>query len=643
LEPVRGRVILLGAVLAAAHTVWVVYEETAWGHLGTSITAASLVSSALAVLMLMLAWNAGVRRLGPGWRLRPGELMILFTMITVAAVMAGFDLIQNLPPILLMPFRYANEANRWDRLHPHIKPWLAPSGDTVVKGFFIGGATFFREDIWRPWLIPIAAWSGMLFVIAFAMLCINTIMRRRWVEEERLPFPLLQVPILMVREQEIGALFRTRALALGFALPAVVESMNVLHGIYPSIPGIQLNVFNIVRLMPAPPWNALNPLFLAWQPISIGLAFLMPLDLLFSCWVFYLLRKLFEMEWVVYGWGAGGGAFPYIRELTYGAFAAAFVILLRGSHRHIARVLRRAAGLSREPDDSGEVMSYRMAVLGLAVSAPLLVAFAIAAGMTPSVAVVYFAIYLLATVVMTRIYAQFGATLLEFYFFNPEAAIATFAGTKSLSLADKTIFAQFFWFNRCYRQHPMGHQIEAMRFAGATRTGLRPTGAALAIATVIGVLVGLVTTLHIYYTHGASTAKVMGWQMGVAWETYGRTQAWMDSSHSPQAPALTAAGLSFVLALGVSALRNAFLGFPLHPLGYVLAVSYAMEYIWAVFVVVWAIKALIIRYGGLRAYWNAVPFFVGLVLGDACTVIFWGLAASALGLRNISPYLHHMW
>ena len=630
-------------MLAVAHTVWVVYEETVWGHLGTSITAASLVSSAIAVLVAMLAWNTLAARLGPNWRLRPGELMVLFTMVTVAAIMAGFDLIQNLPPILMLPFRHANEANRWDRMFPFIKSWLAPHDDAVVKAFFMGGTTVFEPQTLRAWLVPMAAWSGLLLVIAYSMLCMNTLMRRRWVEEERLPFPLLQVPMLMVREGDIRGLFRSRMLALGVAIPAVVESLNVIHGIYPSVPGVQLNVYNLVRLMPTPPWNALNPLFMSWAPMGIGLAFLMPLDLLFSCWVFYLLRKAFEMEWVVFGWGAGGGAFPYIREVTYGAFAGAFVILLRGSHRYLARVIRRALGLAREPDDTQEPMSYRAALVGLIVSAPLLVGFAIAAGMTPSLAVVYFTIYLLATVVMTRIYAQVGTSLLEFYFFNTEAAIATFAGSKSLSMADKTLFAQFFWFNRCYRQHPMGHQIEAMRFAGLTRVGLRPITLILAVATIIGVIVGLMTTLNIYYSHGAGTAKVLGWQMGVAWETYGRASAWMDAPQSPQPSALTAAGISFVLALGIAGLRNAFLGFPLHPLGYVLAVSYAMEYIWSIFLVVWMVKALIVRYGGLRAYWRAVPFFVGLVIGDACTVIFWGLAATALGLRNISPYLHHMW
>lgn len=640
---IRLPVLGLTLILAAAHTVWVVYEETVWGHLGVSISAASLVASALAILMLALVYNTVVAPLGTRWQLRPSEMMVLFSAVTISAIMAGFDLIQNLPPILMLPFHYANEANRWSRFFPHIPEWLAPRDPAVVKGFFTGQTSFFRPETLSAWLIPMAAWGGFLLLIAWTMLCMNVIMRRRWVEEERLTFPILQVPILMTQEGNLRSLFRNRVLLLGFSLPVVIESLNVLHCLYPSIPGIHLNIFNLVRLMPTPPWNALNPLFMSWQPMGIGLAFLMPTDLLFSCWAFYLLRKLFEMQWVVYGWGAGGGAFPYIREVTYGAFAASAVILLRGAHRYLLRVLRRALGRAAEPDDRDEVLSYRTAVVGLALSAPLLVGFAILAGMTPWVAVVFFSIYLLATVVMTRIYAQVGAPLLEFYFFNPEGAITTFAGPRSLSLADKTLFANFFWFNRCYRQHPMGHQVESMRFARLTGVSLRRMGGVIGLATLIGVVVGLVTTLSIYYQYGGATAKVLGWQMGVAHEAWNRSAAWDDTLQPPQPGALTAAGLSFVLALSVAALRNAFLGFPLHPLGFTLAVSYAMEYIWAIFLVVWAVKSLLIRYGGLKAYWKAMPFFVGLVIGDACTQIFWALVATFLDLRGISPYLHHMW
>ncbi len=642
-RPIRLPALAVGVALAVLHTIWLVHEETVWGHLGTSVSAASLVSSAVAILLLLLVYNSVATRFRPAWRLRSSELMAFFTLITVSSVMAGFDLTQNLPPILMLPFHYANEANRWSRFFSYIPSWLAPSDPAVVKAFFAGQSSFFAPQVWRAWLVPVAVWSGLLIVIAWTMLCMNVIMRRRWVDEERLTFPILQVPLLMAQEGDVRSLFRSRALLLGVTIPFCVESLNVIHGLYPSVPGVQLNVFNLVRLMPTPPWNALQPLYLSWQPMGIGLAFLMPADLLFSCWCFYLLRKLFEMQWVVYGWGAGGGAFPYIREITYGAFAAALIVLLRGSLRYLLRVMRRALGRSREPDDSNEVMSYRMALLGLLLSAPLLVVFAIVAGMTPWVAIVFYSIYLLATVVMTRIYAQVGAPLLEFYFFNPESAIVTFAGARTLSMADKTVLTHFFWFNRCYRQHPMGHQVETMRFARLTGVGLSSTGPILGVATVIGVVVGLITTLQVYYTYGGGTAKVLGWQIGVAHEAWNRAASWVDAPQNPQAPALTAAGVSFLVALSVAALRNAFLGFPLHPLGYVLAVSYAMEYIWAIFLVVWVVKTLLIRYGGLRAYWKAMPFFVGLVIGDACAVTFWGLAATVLGLRNVSPYLHHMW
>ena len=104
--------VIAAVVLSALHTVWLVYEETVWGHLGTSISAASLVSSALALLLLLLVYNTLVARRKSQWRLKPAELMVMFTMLTISSVMAGFDLTQNLPPILMLPFYEANEANR---------------------------------------------------------------------------------------------------------------------------------------------------------------------------------------------------------------------------------------------------------------------------------------------------------------------------------------------------------------------------------------------------------------------------------------------------------------------------------------------------------------------------------------------------
>jgi hypothetical protein len=48
-----------------------------------------------------------------------------------------------------------------------------------------------------------------------------------------------------------------------------------------------------------------------------------------------------------------------------------------------------------------------------------------------------------------------------------------------------------------------------------------------------------------------------------------------------------------------------------------------MGKLWACFFVAWAAKAVITRYGGARAYQKALPFFVGLTLGEFVVGSFW--------------------
>ena len=54
----------------------------------------------------------------------------------------------------------------------------------------------------------------------------------------------------------------------------------------------------------------------------------------------------------------------------------------------------------------------------------------------------------------------------------------------------------------------------------------------------------------------------------------------------------------------------------MHPAGYALAVSFVMDYFWFSFLIAWIIKGSLIKIGGMKLYKKAVPFFLGLVLGD---------------------------
>ena len=84
-------------------------------------------------------------------------------------------------------------------------------------------------------------------------------------------------------------------------------------------------------------------------------------------------------------------------------------------------------------------------------------------------------------------------------------------------------------------------------------------------------------------------------------------------------------------------LRTRFLWWPFHPSGYVLAhAGLAMTWVWFPMLMGWALKSVILRYGGMKLYRAWIPFFLGLVLGDIGIGVLWALIGAAL---NMNVYL----
>ena len=56
-----------------------------------------------------------------------------------------------------------------------------------------------------------------------------------------------------------------------------------------------------------------------------------------------------------------------------------------------------------------------------------------------------------------------------------------------------------------------------------------------------------------------------------------------------------------------------------------------MNPLWFSIFVGWLLKWIILRYGGLRAHRKAIPFFIGLVLGEFAAGTFWSVVGSVAG------------
>jgi hypothetical protein len=99
--------------------------------------------------------------------------------------------------------------------------------------------------------------------------------------------------------------------------------------------------------------------------------------------------------------------------------------------------------------------------------------------------------------------------------------------------------------------------------------------------------------------------------------------------------AQTATVFGALVAVGLMWLRGQFYGFPLHPIGFAISGSWAMNLVWFPLALAWGIKLAIIRYGGLPLYRRLLPFFLGLILGEAVVGMGWSLVGVA---ANIPAY-----
>ena len=75
------------------------------------------------------------------------------------------------------------------------------------------------------------------------------------------------------------------------------------------------------------------------------------------------------------------------------------------------------------------------------------------------------------------------------------------------------------------------------------------------------------------------------------------------------------------------------LGWPLHPVGYALMGAFTTSYLWLPLWISCAIKAVIVRYGGLRTYRLGMSFFLGLLLGEFVVGGGWALLSVLTGQR----------
>lgn len=634
----RGKTVTLRAMAIACAlmpilAMWVVQAELIW-YTGHS-TAISLFYHVTFAVFLVALLNLGLEKLGIVDTLTSGEILTIYVMLSVAGTLCSHDLLQIMIPMLTYPTYNANPQNRWDTLIlPLLPQWAIVTDPTATNDLAVGNSWLYRAGILVAWLRPLAFWSAVLVALLVALFCINTFFRQPWTEKERLSFPIIQIPLILATR--LAELLRSKLFWTGFGLAAMIDLINGYNFLEPNFP-LRIPIvqaFEFREYFVERPWNAIASTELNLYPFVIGLVFFLPTDLAFSCWFFFLFFKVQLVLTSAVGIHELPG-FPFPMEQAAGGYLALGLFAMWLARRHLAGVWRTVRGLPGGADESEEPMRYRTALGLLLLSSTFLVACGRALGGGYGTMALFFVLFFLYSLAIARMRAELGPPAHDLHAMGPGVLISNAVGTENMSSGNLTAFSCFFWFNRAYRAHFSAHSMEGLKIAQVKKASARSMMIAIGVAVVVGLFSAYWALLHCLYVHGYSGRPAGQAFASQAWT---RLEGWLTFPQGPRIAATVATVLGVLFTLFLGAMRTQFTWWVFHPVGYATATSWSMGKLWACVFIGWLAKALITRYGGAVAYRKALPFFVGLVLGEFVVGSLWGIYGAIF-----SKPVYHFW
>jgi hypothetical protein len=617
---------MVGLLLIPLNAYWMMVAELRWYQV---LSLNPLFVTPVFFLLIGLLVNVAARRLWPRLAFSPVELTTVYVMVAVSCTFATHDFCINLMSLVGWPAWFASPENKWESIvWPYLPRWLFVWDQGALKSYYDGGSSLYRWGNLGPWLGPLAVWIPFMLVLVGVMFCLNVLIRRAWIQETKLSFPVVRLPLAMLGA-DVPRFFASRVMWVGFLVPVVLGTLSGLHALYPSLPYFQTRARLLPRLNP--PWHRLYGTYISFYPFAVGLAYFVPVDVSFSCWFFYLFVRFQHVLGEYFGLGKLPG-FPFVMEQCIGAWATYAVVLLYLTRNHWRGLLRSVA--NRQPlRDEGEMLPYRTALIGVVVGLGALLWFWRVVGMTLLPSLIALLAYYLVALAITRVRAE-AASQHTVWDLEPRFMFGL-VDSRLLTQGDMVGGAISHWFWRLNRSHQMPTQLESLKIADVLGLAPRDLRGVLVLGTVASAIAAPWAYLHVAYREGAG-AKCIGFAWWTGYEAFGWLQSMLTVGNVFQWPRLIAVAFATTLTLGLWVMQTRFSSLLLHPLGY--AAGPWLVWCWFPFLLAWALKSLILRYGGQPAYRRLTPFFLGLVLGDYVTGALWAILGPALQIQGYQVF-----
>ncbi|MCJ7823186.1 MAG: hypothetical protein MUQ26_08965 [Armatimonadetes bacterium] len=558
------------------------------------------------------------------------EILTVYSMVAVTAAISTVGYATFVTVMATASQYFASSGNRWEILiQPHIPVWLQLNNPQAIRWLWEGIPE--KQAVpWGVWRQPLVAWGAIALCIYVGSFCLVALVRRDWIEGQRLVFPLAQIPLETVGYRGIPgtALLRHPVFWAGFGLAFLHGMMGLLNTYYPAFPyhNMQWPIgrsFN-QNVMP---WGVLNRLQfnLSWS--SIGIMCLLPVEVSLSLWFFHVWYYMEVVALAAFGFtGEAGSRYAFNPGVffsfqTGGALVGFGALILWQSRRAIAASVRAWWDPVWREHDPLELVKPRYALVGLLVSTAVLCLIANAAGAQVHRLLILLFMFYMTAISLTRVIAAAGTNHVEC---GPQVRylLDHGLGTMGVRPGSYVLMNQMdAVFMTEFKVSFMHYAANDMKVFHASR--LRGTSVVLSLAAAVVLMVALGGMGRVWsgYHRGIGTLSSWTYDSVPRWE-WGDMVDQLQNPGQPDAMGI-ASMLSGALAAGILALLQTHVSWwRLSPVGFLLQGGWGINaLIWANALVGWALVNAIYQFGGLRLYAKLRPSFFGLFLGGTIATL----------------------
>ena len=230
------------AVLAMVGTLVFACAMSTYVELSTRSGLLAMSNLPMTVLLPFVFWllgNSVLKRYWPRLSLSATEMRVLFCLLWVGGLFAGFNWATQWAGMMAAPRYFASPENRWEELYFDDLPnWMLPlNSPGVVDGFYQG---LWSDVPWGAWLGPIF-WAGSIALAITAIgLGLTALFQKQWAQHERLVYPLAEVSLELTegfdRKPGWPAFMQSKAFWAGFLIAAFPLLWNIAEYFIPDFP-----------------------------------------------------------------------------------------------------------------------------------------------------------------------------------------------------------------------------------------------------------------------------------------------------------------------------------------------------------------------------------------------------------------------